>query len=55
MMEEPFWGIGGGGRRSEVLGGEGGGGGVQKSDSPSLPPLGQGEKGGPHDCNTREG
>jgi hypothetical protein len=36
------------------VGGEGGGGGV-KSDPLSLPPLGQGRKGGPHDRNTGEG
>jgi hypothetical protein len=30
-------------------------GGVHKSDLPSLPPLGQGRKGGPHDRNTGEG
>jgi hypothetical protein len=29
--------------------------GVQKSDPPSLPPLGQERKGGPRDCNTGEG
>ncbi len=40
----------------EVLGGEGGGWECKKkSDLPSLPPLGQGRKGGLHDRNTGEG